>query len=211
MTRNGHGAVEGMEWSLTGLPLPVFLRPPYPLTDEEFMVFSRKNRLYRVEKTAEGDLHIMTPVGGDGGQWEAFVIRELGYWAEDHGGRYFSSNAGFNLPDGSTLSPDTAWVSESRWQALSANERASFPPLCPDFLIEVLSDSDSKPVLEAKMHVWMKNGAKLAWMIDPYAATVTIYRPGCVPEALVRPDSVEAGEPVPGFRLTMAHRWPAGA
>ena len=196
-----------MDWSLTGLPLPIVLRPPQPITDEEFLAFSRKNRLYRMEKTAQGDLNITTPVGGEGSRWEVFVIRELSYWAEDYGGEVFSSNAGFKLADGSTLSPDTAWVSEARWQALTDEERASFPPLCPDFLIEVLSESDSKRVLEAKMDVWIANGAKLAWMIDPYAATVTIYRPGFAPEVLERPDSVEAGEPVPGFRLTTAHRW----
>jgi Uma2 family endonuclease len=101
-----------MEWSLTGLPLPIVLRPPSPLSDDELLLLSSKNDTLRIEKNADGDLVIMTPLGGEGGMWEATVIRELGHWAEENGtGITFSSNVGFNLPDGSTLSPDASWVS----------------------------------------------------------------------------------------------------
>jgi len=197
-----------MEWSLTGLPLPIVLRPPSPLSDDELLAFSRKNKPFRIERNAKGEIEIMTPVGGQGSNWEAIVIRELGMWSEDDGrGLFFSSNGGFNLPDGSMLSPDASWVSFERWNALTAAEQASYPPLCPDFLIEVLSASDSLKVLQAKMEVWIANGAKLAWLVDPFAATITIYRPGIAPEVLSKPDSIEAGDPVAGFRLTTSRLW----
>lgn len=197
-----------MDWSLTGLPLPIVLRPPSPFSDDDLLVFSSKNSNLRIEKNAEGDLVIMTPLGGEGGMWEATVIRELGYWAEEDGtGITFSSNVAFNLQDGSTLSPDASWVSLERWNALTAQDRRRYPPLCPDFLVEIRSATDSKRVLKAKMETWIANGAQLAWMIDPYAATLTIYRPGKEPEVLERPNSVEAETPVAGFRLTTSNLW----
>ncbi len=197
-----------MDWSLTGLPLPIVLRPPSPLTDDEILELSRKNRAMRIERNAQGEITVMTPVGGEGGNWEATVIRKLGSWAdEDDRGLVFSSNAGFALPDGSMLSPDASWVAFSRWEALTPEQRRKYPPLCPDFVIEILSSTDSLRMLEAKMETWMTNGAKLAWMLDPYAGTLTIYRPEQEPETLIRPEFVEGEAPVAGFRLTTAKLW----
>jgi Uma2 family endonuclease len=105
------------------------------------------------------------------------------------------------------LSADAAWVSPDRWNALSKAQRRTFPPLCPDFVVEILSASDSRTVLESKMLVWIANGAQLAWMIDPYRATLSIYRPNAAVEVLNRPDAVEAGEPVAGFRLSTLLLW----
>ncbi len=197
-----------MEWSLTGLPLPLILRPPSPFTDDDLLLFSRQNRTYRIEKNADGDLVIMTPVGGSGGEWEAFVISELGYWAKETGGGHvFSSNTGFNLSDGSTLSPDASWVSNERWNTLTRKQREKFPPLCPEFVIEVRSGTDRVAALRDKMELWIANGAQLAWMIDPYAATLTIYRPDREPEVLHHPDAVEAEAPIAGFRLSLLTLW----
>ena len=195
------------EGALTGVHLPITLRPPVPLSDEEIMIFSRRNKPYRVERNVRGELEIMSPNGTEGSHWEAFVIGELHLWARDHGGMYFSSNGGFTLPDGSMRSPDAAWVSSSRWAELGRKDRKRYAPICPDFLIEILSETDSRFLLERKMQMWIDNGAKLAWMIDPYAATVSIYRPGAEVEVLERPESVEAGEPVAGFRLSTASLW----
>jgi Uma2 family endonuclease len=197
-----------MEWSLTGIPLPIVLRPLSPLTDDELIAFSRKNKPFRIERNAKGEIEIMTPLGGWGSNWEAIVIRELGIWTQEDGrGIFFSSNGGFNLPDGSMLSPDASWVSNERWMALTAKQRRSYPPLCPEFVVEILSESDSLRVLRTKMEVWMANGAQLAWLIDPYSASITIYRSGMAPETLRRPDCIEAGSPVAGFRLTTAGLW----
>ncbi|WP_263411614.1 Uma2 family endonuclease [Terriglobus tenax] len=192
---------------LSGLTMPLILRPAAPVSDEELMSFSRQNKPFRIEKNAEGEIVMMTPVGGQGGYWETFVASELFFWAKENGGMAFSSNVGFNLPDGSTLSPDASWVSQQQWNALTKKQQAGYPPLCPEFVVEILSASDSRQLLETKMHVWMANGAKLAWMIDPYGATLRIYRAGREMELLERPDSVEADEVVPGFRLSTARLW----
>ena len=197
-----------MEWSLTGLPLPIVLRPPSPLTDDELIAFSRKNEPYRIEKNKNGELTVMTPVGTEGGVRESRIVARLVVWAEDDGrGEANGPNAGWNLPDGSTLSPDASWTTYDRMANFTAADRERYLPLCPDFIIEVRSKSDSLRVLQAKMDTWMSNGAQLAWMIDPYAATLTIYRPGTKPEVLERPDSVAAEAPVAGFRLTTSNLW----
>jgi Uma2 family endonuclease len=195
------------EGVLTGLPLPITVRPPAPIGDDELMLLSQRNPIYRIERNARGELEIMSPTGGQGGRLESRVIRELDLWAEQHGGASFSSSVGFRLPDGSVLSPDAAWVSEARWNSLSEREQRKFPPLCPDFIIEIVSETDSRTGLEAKMRLWGDNGAQLAWMIDPFAGTVSVYRGHGGVEVMVRPDFVEAGEPVAGFRLPLAKCW----
>jgi len=198
----------GLEhFSLAGLPAPVTLRLPVPLSDDELIAFSHRNRPYRIERSANGELEIMSPLGGIGDNREVFAMMCLGLWAEQHGGLTFSSNVGFTLSDGSVRSSDACWLSELRWNALSDEEQRRYPPICPEFLIEILSESDRLLTLECKMDMWMANGAQLAWMIDPYAATVSIYRPGAAVEALARPDWVEADSVVTGFRLETSRLW----
>ena len=195
------------EGVLFGLPMPLTFRAPLAMSDEELIAFSERNRPYKIERNAKGELEIMSPVGGDGSGWETIVSGELLFWAKEHGGHTSNSNGGYKLLDGSLRSPDAAWVSQARWGALSKAQRRGFPPLCPDFVVEVMSPSDSRSVLEAKMEMWIANGTQLAWMVDPYAATLSIYRPGVKVEVLERPDSVEAGEPVTGFRLSTRLLW----
>jgi Uma2 family endonuclease len=138
------------------------------------------------------------------------VSGALANWTDETGtGVSFSPNTGFNLPDGSCLSPDAAWVSLARWNALTPAEQASFPPLCPEFLIEVRSRGDSRRMVGEKMQLWMENGAQLAWLVDPIDAKVTIYEPGKAERTLDRPEIVEAGEPVAGFVLRAERLWPA--
>lgn len=193
--------------SLAGLPSPVTLRLAVPLSDKELIAFSYRNRPYRIEQNAIGDLEIMSPVGFEGGEREVFVMRKLGDWADVYGGRCSSSSAGFRLNDKSVRSPYASWVSSARIDALTKEEREGFAPVCPEFLVEILSESDSRSKLEAKMEMWITNGAQLAWMIDPFAAEILIYRPGRETERLMRPDWVEAETVVPGFRLEMSRLW----
>ena len=192
---------------MTGLQLPITLRVSVPLSDAELIQFSRKNVPYRIERNEKGELEIMSPVGSEGGRREVIVMTRLEAWAEEHGGITFSSNVGFTLRDGSVRSPDASWLSESSWNALSEADQARYAPVCPEFLIEVLSESDSRPVLEAKMQHWIDSGAQLAWMIDPFSRTVSIYRPGSICETLVEPEVVEADAVVAGFRLSTARLW----
>jgi Uma2 family endonuclease len=195
------------EGVFVGLPMPLTLRVAMPITDDELIAFSQCNKPWQIERNAKGELEIMSPVGFEGSQRELFVMRSLGNWAEEHGGVCASSSAGFTLPDSSVRSPDASWVSDSRVRTLTPNEKRRFPPICPEFLIEILSESDSRAKLEAKMQIWMDHGAKLAWMIDPFTATVSVYRPDAEVEVLIRPEFVDAGEPVLGFRLKTSPLW----
>ncbi|WP_263373245.1 Uma2 family endonuclease [Granulicella aggregans] len=199
-----------MNLDLSSLAPPVLIRPAVPLTDEELIHFSEVNKPYRFERNKYGEIVMMTPIGGIGGTNEMRVSGALASWTDETGtGVSFSPNTGFNLPDGSCLSPDAAWVSLARWNALTPEEQASFPPLCPEFLIEVRSRSDSRRIVEEKMQLWMDNGAQLAWLVDPIDANVTIYVPGEAVRKLERPELVEAGEPVAGFVLRAERLWPA--
>ncbi len=194
-------------FSLTGLSMPVTIHLPKALSDEELLAFSSRNRPFRIERNENGDLEIMSPLGLDGGRREVFVMAKLFAWAEQYGGVCVSSNAGFKLPTGGVRSPDASWTSEARLSRLTDAERRGFAPVCPDFLVEILSETDRPSMLEAKMEMWMANGAQLAWMIDPFQATLTIYRPGETPRLLLRPDWVEADVVVPGFRLETLRLW----
>jgi Uma2 family endonuclease len=195
---------------LFDLELPITLRPAERMSDDALQRFSQANKPYRIERNKHGEIVIMTPVGGIGGTHEQYVSRVFSNWADQDGtGIDFSPNTGFNLRDGSCLSPDASWVSLERWDTLTAAEQAGYPPLCPEFIIGIRSRTDSRRLLEAKMQLWIDNGAQLAWLIDPVDASVSIYRPGQSTETLERPEVVVAGAPVAGFELRVARLWPA--
>ncbi len=196
--------------NLLDLAWPLTLRPSAPLSDEALMRFSERNKPYKIERNKEGELTIMTPVGGIGSTHEMYVAARLYDWAETNAtGISFSPSAGFALPDGSCLSPDAAWISLTRWNTLTLKQQTGFPPLCPDFLVEVRSESDSRRILEAKMQTWLDNGARLAWLIDPVAGNVAIYRPNQPAQLLDRPEVILADEPIVGFELRCARLWTA--
>ena len=193
---------------LLDLELPITLKPSARVSDEELMRFSAQNQPFKIERNKEGDLTIMTPVGGIGSTHEQYITRVLGNWTELNGtGIDFSPSAGFNLPDGSCLQPDASWMTLERWNSLTLKQQTGFPPLCPDFIVEVRSHSDSRRVLEDKMQTWLDNGAKLAWLVDPIAASVTIYRPSRAPETLDRPEIVVGEGAVAGFELPCTRLW----
>jgi Uma2 family endonuclease len=119
----------------------------------------------------------------------------------------FDSSTGFTLPNGAKRSPDVAWVRRERWEALSEEERDRFPPLCPDFVIELRSRSDPLTPLQEKMAEYIANGAQLGWLIDPGERRLYIYRPEVTPECLEQPEQV-SGEPLlPGFELDLREIW----
>ena len=187
--------------------VPVSFRWNEPLTDEEFIAFSERNKPFQFERNRAGEIVVMT-VGGVGSQREMLVSSALHVWNLQAGtGRVFSSNGGFKLPDGSLLSPDASWVAQKRWEGLTEKQRNGLLPLCPDFLIEVRSNTDSRRSAEKKMKAWMENGAKLAWLIDPIACSVMIYRAGEPTETLKRPDIVRGHAPVDGFVLETTSLW----
>ena len=197
-----------MNLALTDTGLPVRLRFERPMTDEELMRFCAENETARVERDAKGELIVMSPTGSEGSGWNSEIITDLNLWARQDGrGKVFDSNGGFTLPDGSMRAPDAAWVSLRRWNALSREDQKRFAPICPEFVIEVRSETDRLPDLQAKMEMWIANGAEVAWLIDPLEKAVSIYRPGEQPEVLAQPTSVQGTGPIAGFELVLARIW----
>jgi Uma2 family endonuclease len=197
-----------MAYSLAELPLPIRLRPQAPMSDEELLRFCAANDGLRVERDANGEIVVMTPAGGKTGKKNADIIIDLGLWnRQTDRGVAFESNTGFTLPDGSMLSPDAAWIERRRWIALSEGDQERFVPLCPDFVIELRSSSDSPTNLRTKMQQWISNGAQLAWLIDPIEKNVWVYRPGQEPEVHHYPSSVQGDGIMAGFELVMARIW----
>jgi Uma2 family endonuclease len=196
-----------MEFVLKDLPLPASLITDVPMSDDELLEFCAKNGLLRVERTRSGEIKLMSPTGSGTGAANAELNRQLGNWAYDNGGVAFDSNTGFSLPDGSMMSPDAAWISDPRWSALSARDRSRFAPLCPEFVIELRSPSDSLPQREQKMALWIENGAQLAWLIDPEAENVKVYRPGAAVEVHEHPTSVQGTGLIATFKLLSARIW----
>ena len=194
--------------TLSPVEFPVWLRAGASMTDDDLLRFCAANETLRVEREANGELLIMTPAGFGTSRMNQRIGRLLDEWAEEDGrGICTDSNGGYSLPDGSMRTPDAAWVRSERVASLSEEERSGFAPLCPDFVMELRSESDRLGPLRAKMEMWMVNGAEVGWLIDPKTRTVTVYRAGEQPEMLVAPTSVRGSGCVAGFELVMARVW----
>ncbi len=186
----------------------VRIRPDRPMTDEELMRFCEDHDIARIERDTNGELLLMSAAGNRTGRTNAYVIHILTAWAEEDGRGYcFDSSTGFTLPDGSMRMPDASWVAARRWDAMSEADQDRFSPICPEFVIEIRSKSDRLKTLQAKMEMWIANGAEVAWLIDPQRKTVEIYRPGDSPEELHDPSSVQGSGPMGGFELVMTRVW----
>lgn len=178
------------------------------MSDHEFFEFCQLNSDWRIELTSKGDLIIMPPTGGGTGRRNFTLTVLFGRWVEADGtGIGFDSSTGFTLPNGAKRSPDVAWVQRSRWEALTQEEQEEFPPICPDFVVELRSRSDALATLQAKMQEYIANGAQLGWLFDPQGKQVYIYRPGADVQCLEDPATL-SGEPVlPGFTLDVQRLW----
>jgi Uma2 family endonuclease len=197
-----------MNFSLAEMPLPLRFRPETPMSDDELMRFCAANDALRVERDANGEILVMTPAGSKTSKMNMRIGRFLDVWAEEDGrGVAFDSNGGFTLPDGSMRAADAAWVELKKWESLSSEDQARYAPLCPDFVIELRSPSDSLAELKEKMEQWIANGAQVGWLIDPEEKTVYAYRPGESPEVHHHPTSVQGSGVVAGFELVMTRVW----
>lgn len=192
------------------IPLPcgfteIVITPLDPLSEDEYFQFCTRHRDLRIEMTSEGQMIVMMPVGGEGSHRNLFLTTRFGTWSEtDPTGIGFDSSGGFRLPNNAKRSPDIAWVKRERWESLTPKERKKFPPLCPDFVVELRSDTDRLSKLQDKMQEYIENGAQLAWLIDPIEKRGHIYRPGLPVEILDNPPEV-SGEPLlSGFALKLA-------
>ena len=178
------------------------------LSDDDFYEFCQLNRDLRIECTSDGDLIIMPPTGGETGWRNASVTAQLVVWGQaDRSGLVFDSSTGFRLPNGAKRSPDGSWVSRTRWEKLSAEERAKFPPLAPDFVVELRSTSDPLAALKAKMNEYIENGTRLGWLIDPATRKAWVYRPGVETEELNSPLLLDGSPVLPGFVLQLDAIW----
>jgi Uma2 family endonuclease len=178
------------------------------MSEEEFYEFCRLNPDLSLELTSEGDLIIMPPTGGKTGKQNLKLSVRLGSWAESNGtGQSFDSSTVFTLPSGAKRSPDFAWVINERWEALTEEEQERFPPLCPDFVVELRSRTDRLVNLQRKMDEYMANGAQLGWLIDPLERKVHVYRPSAPVEELDNPQTISGAPLLNGLTLNLQEIW----
>lgn len=172
------------------------------LTDEQFYQLCTNNPDLAIERTAQGVLIFMSPVGGDSGNYEMEFGIDLGNWnRQTKLGKVFSSSTLFKLPGGGDRSPDAAWVELSRWQSLTPEQRQKFPPIAPDFVLELRSRTDDLDMLQEKMQEYMDSGVRLGWLFNPQDQQVEIYRQGREKEVRSLPTTLSGEEVLPGFVL----------
>ncbi len=178
------------------------------MNDDEFENFCRHNPDVQIELTKEGELVIMPPTGGKTGNRNFSLSVVFGNWAEKDGtGLSFDSSTIFKLPNGAKRSPDLSWVKNERWEKLTDKEQEGFPPICPDFVVELRSSSDSLTNLKNKMAEYIENGAALGWLIDPFEQKIYVYRPEKEVEILDNPESVSGETLLKKFSLKMSKIW----
>jgi len=185
---------------ITILNLPDSLK----LTREAFLDLVAANPELQLERTSTGELVIMPPTGGETGDRNDEISFQIRAWNKQTKlGKTFNSSTGFNLPNGATRSPDASWVRIDRWEALTSAEQEAFPPLCPDFVVELRSPTDNLKKLQAKMQEYIEQGAQLGWLIDPKTKQVEIYRLGQDKEVLSQPTTLSGEDVLPGFVLDL--------
>ena len=173
-------------------------------TDDKFVEIVAANKDLRLELSSQGELSIMSPTGGETGDRNLELGGQVWFWNRQNGlGKAFDSSTGFKLPNGATRSPDVSWIKIERWNALTPEQRKKFLPLCPDFVMELVSESDDLADTQAKMREYIANGLRLGWLINPKSQQVEIYRPNQEIEVLESPTSLSGEDVLPGFILDL--------
>lgn len=184
------------------------LKPFVELSDDQFYQLCQNHRDLKFERTAQGELLIVSPVGGEGGSREADIIGDLVFWnRRTKTGKVFSSSTCFKLPNGANRSPDAAWVSWERWNQLTLEQQKKFPPICPDFVIELRSESDALEPLQQKMQEYINNGLRLGWLINPQDRQVEIYKADQPKQVLQNPNQVDGDDVLPGLVVELSILW----
>lgn len=185
-----------------------YLRPMVDFDDDDFFQFCQNNREFMIERTNEGEIIIMAPTGGESSSRNAALTAQLYNWTlKDGSGLAFDSSGGFRLSKLEMRAPDAAWIKRERFDALKPKDKRQFPPLCPDFVIELNSSTDRLKTLQAKMETWIEYGAQLAWLIDPEVKRVHVYHPNGAIEIIENANSI-SGEPLlKGFVLDLTQIW----
>jgi Uma2 family endonuclease len=189
-------------------PVVLHTHPVLDLDEEQFFRFCQQNKDLRIERTAEGDLEVMPPAGWETGHRNMKLAVQLGTWAEqDNTGIATDSSGGFRLPNGAVRAPDAAWVRRERLAGLTPEQKQRFLPLCPDFVIELRSPTDSLTLVQAKMREYIENGSRLGWLLDPEAREVHIYRPDRDVERVDKASELSGDPELPGFVLDLRRIW----
>ena len=181
----------------------------FKVTPEQFEQLASVEQTARMELTKDGELIVMSPTGGTAGRKNSRLTQQVRNWADrDATGEVFDSSTVFILPNGARKSPDVSWIKLDRWNQLTEAQQDGFPPLAPDFVIELVSPSDIKNQryedLQAKMREYLDNGIELGWLIEPAAKTVEIYRSGKKVEMLNNPQTLSGENILPGFILDLS-------
>ena len=191
-------------------PNIIDLSPIINLTDEQFyhLATSQPDQI-KLERTPTGEIVIVSPHGAETSNRNARVIAQVVVWADEHEdlGLAFDSDTEFNLPNGGSRSPDAAWISRERWEALTDREREVFPPICPDFVIELRSPTDRLKPLQDKMQEYLNSGLRLGWLINRQDKQVEVYRAGREKEVLRSPATLSGEDVLPGFVLKLEKIW----
>jgi Uma2 family endonuclease len=178
------------------------------MSAEQFYEFCRCNADLRIERSAQGEVIVMPPTFADTGNRNNKLSYQVTRWAEENeNGEVFDSSAGFTLPNRATRSPDVSWIQLDRWNALTAKQQASYAPICPDFVIELRSDSDSLKSLQEKMREYIENGVVLGLLVDRKNKNVYCYRADGSVGLLHNPLVVSCDPELPGLTLQMAKIW----
>lgn len=178
------------------------------LTDDQFYQLCRDNPDIKFERNASGELIVIAPTGGETGRRNAKLTARFVLWNEQTQlGEVFDSSTCFKLPNGADRSLDVAWIKQDRWNALTLEQREKFPPIAPDFVLELMSPSDSLKETQEKMQEYMDSGVKLGWLIDRKTGCVEVYRQGKPVEVLEFPGSLSGEDILPGFVLNLQSVW----
>lgn len=201
-------SVVAPETESTEAYLTIHMNPAINLTDEQFFELCQINQNLRLERNSKGDIIIMAPAGGETSNRNIGIASQLYIWTRQDGtGAAFDSSAGFKLPNGAERSPDAAWVSHLRLEKMTPAQKRKFIPLCPDFVVELMSPTDSLTATKAKMAEYMENGARLGWLIHADARKIYVYRPGTLVEELKDVTEISADPELSGFVLDLTDIW----
>ncbi|WP_201984092.1 Uma2 family endonuclease [Hymenobacter rubidus] len=174
------------------------------LSEDEFYAFCQQNRDQKFERRADGTIELMSLTGGESGRRNSRLTSRLDRWAEDSGlGVVFDSSTGFRLPNGAVRSPDAAWVSQAAWEALTPEQRRKHVPLCPDFAVELLSETDTISDIVVKMQEYLDNGLRLGWLIDPKTETARVFRANGSVEVRNFAETLSGEDVLPGFTFAL--------
>ena len=186
----------------------VNLRSVGELTDDQFTQVCQENPEVKFERNVSGELIILPPTGGETGKRNFEIYIDLGIWNRQAKlGVAFDSSTLFQLPNGADRSPDVAWIRQDRWDALTPEKQQKFPPICPDFVVELRSKTDRLKSLQDKMLEYQQNGVRLGWLINPQDRQVEIYRAEKSVDVLDSPLKLSGEDVLPRFILDLERIW----